>query len=63
MDARQKLKEAGMFNKELAALCGQSTSKNLRRRQKDWENMSQQNKIGDGHRDITGYKKPGSLKK
>lgn len=29
----------------------------------DWSRMSRQPKIGDGHRDITGYKRPGSNKK
>lgn len=42
---------------------GAHIPKNLKRRLKDYETMSRQTKIGDGHRDITGYTRPGSNKK
>lgn len=35
----------------------------LKRRQKDFDAMIAKPKIGDGHRDATGYTKPGSNKK
>jgi hypothetical protein len=47
------------FNKKHAMLCGQSTSKNLTRRIKDYNHMIESGK----GKDYTGYHKPGSLKK
>lgn len=36
---------------------------NLNRRISDYNKMVSQTKIGDGHRDATGYRRPGSNKK
>jgi hypothetical protein len=60
MNAREQLKVNGQFNRELAAMCGQSTSRNLLRRQKDYEVM-----VGHaGWKAPQGaFHKPGSLKK
>lgn len=38
-------------------------AKNLSRRLTDYSKMISQSKIGDGHRDVTGYHRPGSNKK
>lgn len=63
--ARFFLKKAGEFQAESIKQypCGQSTSKGLIRRQKDYDGMIRQAKIGDGHREANGYTRPGSLKK
>ncbi len=37
--------------------------KRLNRRRADYSRMISQTKIGDGHRDATGYHRPGSNKK
>lgn len=37
--------------------------KKLQARMADWSRMANAPKIGDGHRDITAYKRPGSNKK
>lgn len=37
--------------------------KKLQRRRADYTRMINAPKIGDGHRDATGYKRPGSNKK
>ena len=37
--------------------------KRLNRRRADYSRMISQTKIGDGHRDATGYTRPGSNKK
>jgi len=42
---------------------GAHIPKNLKARQKDYDLMVAKPKIGDGHRDATGYTKPGSNKK
>ncbi len=38
-------------------------NKRLYARRREWSAMASKPKIGDGHRDITGYKEPGSNKK
>lgn len=40
MKARETLKTAGQFNKEMAALAGQKISKKLARRIADWKAMT-----------------------
>ncbi len=42
---------------------GKKQQKNLDRRRADYSRMIAQQKIGDGHRDATGYRRPGSNKK
>jgi hypothetical protein len=42
---------------------GAHISPTLKRRQKDFDLMIAKPKIGDGHRDASGYTKPGSNKK
>lgn len=42
---------------------GAHINPSLKRRQKDFDLMIAKPKIGDGHRDATGYTKPGSNKK
>lgn len=51
------------FNKESAAEHGGVNPNNLLRRQKDYDLMLRQAKIGDGHREENGYHRPGSNKK
>lgn len=42
---------------------GKKQAKNLQRRRADYSRMINQPKIADGHRDVTGYTRPGSNKK
>lgn len=66
MNARAQLSAAGMFRKPGFGdnpHTGQTITPNLRRRLKDHKLMVAQKEIGDGHRDATGYRRPGSLKK
>jgi len=42
---------------------GTKQAKNLQRRRADYTRMLAQPRIGDGHRDSTGYHRPGSNKK
>lgn len=42
---------------------GQPQTRNLERRRRDYSLMIAQNKIGDGHRDVNAYHRPGSNKK
>lgn len=47
----------------MASRKGKKQQKNLNRRMTDYSKMIAQPKIGDGHRDANGYRKPGSNKK
>lgn len=42
---------------------GSVVPKNLASRQADYVSFTSKGKIGDGHRDVRGYHKPGSNKK
>jgi len=42
---------------------GKKTAKRLEVRRAAWSRMSSAPKIGDGHREINAYKRPGSNKK
>ena len=42
---------------------GKKQAKKLNIRRADYSRMIAQHKIGDGHRDATGYRRPGSNKK
>ena len=42
---------------------GKKQAKNLQRRRADYSRMISQTKIGDGHREANGYRRPGSNKK
>ena len=42
---------------------GKKQAASLDRRRADYSRMIAQPKIGDGHRDSTGYRRPGSNKK
>lgn len=61
MNARQTLAAAGVFDKESAAACGQQTTKKLKARQADYERML--NDPNNRSKNMSGYHKPGSLKK
>lgn len=47
----------------MASRKGSKQAKKLQARRAAWTKMSSQSKIGDGHRDINGYPRPGSNKK
>ncbi len=69
MNAREQLAAAGKFNLNMAKAASAERiangvmPKNLKRRIKDYALMIAQKNIGDGHRDVNGYTKPGSNKK
>jgi hypothetical protein len=47
----------------MASRKGIKQAKKLQRRRAEWTRMTSQSKIGDGHRDASGYPRPGSNKK